>query len=211
MAVPEPQAPADEPSATPRARLQKAMLVLPGLFALAAGALLARLGVVNSHWRSIFGDELAMTMVLALIAMPVMMILYAIGYAAARSRGSGVRDRAWALGLVLPGLAAVALIATGVLDRLFPGRLFERFSGHELPASARVVFLDYEDKLIENHFTIAFDAPAPEIERLLEGFGTERRQATGVEVFDSVPVCGDHGELEVDWDRSRVTFRYLNV
>lgn len=187
------------------------MLLAPALLALACWAFATRSAVVNTDWRVLLGEELMFVMLLGTAAVPFFMLLHGLGYLWMRRGPEPFRRRAWWLGLVFPALGAVVLIAFGVLDRVFPERLFARFAGIDLPASARVVDHTYNGTVLEDHFVITFDASHDEIEALVMNLGALRRQQGGKEIFRMLSVEGDHGQLEVDWVRGRATFEYLDA
>lgn len=194
-------------------RVRKAVLVAAGCYTLAFLILLLRALVMNTEWKDAvdtFG--LYIYSVLALFAFPVALLLHGLGYGLVRWGVPSWRHHAWWMGALLTaGVALLVLVLPAAIERAFPQRYFARVTGHPLPASTEIVHHDCYSQIVEDEFRLEFVAPPDELRALLRDMGIEPLQNYGIECFEAVPVDGDRGFLQIDWDLGEVIFEYLNV
>ena len=196
------------------ARIRKALLIAVGAYTLSFLVLLLRLLVVNTDWRDAVADLFShyLLLILSCFLLPFALVLHASGYGIIRVAAPIWRDRAWWMGGLLPSLVGLGvLVAPAVMDRVFPQGYFARVTGHELPPSAEVIAHANYSIIIEDEFRLEFVASVGDIRALLRELGFEPTQDSGIECFEGVPVDGDYGLLEVDWDLGQVVFEYLCV
>ncbi|MCH7227653.1 hypothetical protein [Haloferula sp. A504] len=203
----------DHPART-GARLRKAFLVAAGAYTMPFLTLLVRALVVNTDWRDAVADLHGHYLLLLLsgFLFPFALVLHGSGYGIIRIAAPVCRNRAWWMGGFLPLLVGLSvLVVPAIMDRISPQRYFHRVTGHELPPSAEVLAHERYSIIVEDEFRLEFVAPVEEVRAFMRAFGFKSAQDSGIECFDSVPVQGNHGSLEVDWDRGEVVFEYFDA
>ncbi|BCX47763.1 hypothetical protein HAHE_16710 [Haloferula helveola] len=198
-----------------RGRAQRVGLAILSLYTLACVWIGGWLLLLQTDPTWILSARALSILFIAAFATLPLMLAYSVGVPVARGvkRCCKVAGSwpTWLLAMVLPVAGVVALLTPTALDRIFPQRIFERLTGVEMPAEARLVGYENSSDIIEQHITIEFEASDTEIWEMVRRMGVRNLMGTGVDTFRAPDAVGDMCELRIDWFRGRVVMEYLDV